>query len=569
MPEDSFDLLSDAVPPCWRRHADALWAGAVFVLTVSLTVLAFPPFNAPECGYLLVAPAACWAYRRPRWIIFAATVLGAQAAAWTVVLGWLRHVTWGGLLLLGPFVGVWVGLWFVAARWALPRLPGRLWPVRVLTMLALAALWVVNEWTRTWLLSGFPWLPLAASQWQRAVILQIAAYTGASGVSFVLVTMNLGLAAFAHWLLFEGGRGTLDDRPGMRGRRCPELLAAMFLLLGCFTVFLHETTSRAPFTVPLARVAFVQPNIPQEIKWDNTKAPEILAVLVDVTRAAAVTQPDLILWPEATTPWALNADASLRARVETLAREAGTPLVLGSIAIEAAGGNATDWLNAAFIVDPMVGMQERIYAKRKLVPFGEYVPFRPLLGWIGKFVPIGDDFARGENAEPLHVKAGGADGRPLALGELICYEDVFSPLARASALAGADVLVVHTNDAWYGEGGMAAQHAAHSVLRAVETRRPVLRDGNAGWSGWIDEFGVVRAVLTRDATGHVTTDPTLATNGTVYFRGAAATDVTRDSRWIGRQSYYTEHGDWFVAACAALAFAGWLALRRPPLNPAT
>jgi apolipoprotein N-acyltransferase len=97
----------------------------------------------------------------------------------------------------------------------------------------------------------------------------------------------------------------------------------------------------------------------------------------------------------------------------------------------------------------------------------------------------------------------------------------------------------------------------------------VLRDGNAGWSGWIDEFGVVRAVLTRDATGQVTTDPTLAANGTVYFRGAAATDVTRDSRWIGRQSYYTEHGDWFVAACAALAFAGWLALRRPPLNPAT
>jgi apolipoprotein N-acyltransferase len=102
------------------------------------------------------------------------------------------------------------------------------------------------------------------------------------------------------------------------------------------------------------------------------------------------------------------------------------------------------------------------------------------------------------------------------------------------------VLVVLTNNGWFGEGGAAVQHAAHSVLRAVETRRPVLRCGNGGWSGWIDEFGTVRYVLTDDA-------------GSIFFRGTKTVNVTRDARWIGRESFYAEHGDWFVLASAVVA----------------
>ncbi len=564
MTEDVFaDDLRDGPLPFWRRHAEWLAAGAVFVLTALLTVLAFPPFDAPECAYVLVAPAALWAYRRPSWKMFSLTVLGANALAWIIVLGWLRHVTWGGLLMLGPFIGGWAGLWFLAARWTLPRLPGRVWPVRVLAVLALAGLWAVNEWGRTWLLSGFPWLPLAASQWQRTAVLQVAAFTGAGGVSFVLVAVGLGLAAWAHRLWFEGVRGL--------ARRSPEFLAAIFLLVVCLTVHVREAMNRAQFAVPLARVAFAQPNIPQELKWDNAMADDILRTLETVTRDAAAMRPGLVLWPEATLPLPLNAHAEMRARVEKLARETGAPLVLGSLAVETEPGEngelrVRSWLNAAFVVDPTAGTQERIYAKRKLVPFGEYVPLRLLLGWIEKIVPVGGDVTPGDSAEPLSVRTAGVDSRPLALGELICYEDIFPALARASALGGADALVVHTNGAWYGEEGMAAQHAAHSVLRAVETRRPVLRDGNAGWSGWIDEFGVTRAVLTRDTGGQISTAPSVV--GSVYFRGAAAADVTRDSRWIGRQSFYAEHGDWFVAVCAGLACAGWLALRRVPLTPA-
>ncbi len=559
MPEPfPVDDLHDVPPPFWRRRADGVWAVLVFVLTAGLTVVAFPPFQLPEAAYVLAAPAALWAYRRPGFRLFAATVLGAQMVAWTVILGWLHHVTWGGLLLLGPFIGLWVGSWFLGAWSLLPRLPGRPAVVRVFAMFGLAGAWVVVEWSRTWVLTGFPWLPLAASQWQRVSILQIASYTGAGGVAFVLVAMNLGFAAYAHRLFFEDAKGI--------ARRSQEFLAAMFLLLVCLTVHVREAFNRGRYAVPLARVALVQPYIPQAAKWDPTQDQAILKVLEQTTLDAAGAQPELILWPEATTPWAVKGDDLARAFVESLAQRARAPLLLGSIVIERGGASGEPWYNAALVVDPATGLASEYYAKRHLVPFGEYVPWRPLFGWLKKFVEVGDnDCSPGTAPVPLTVRLRRG---PLVVGPLVCYEDLFPDLARSSARAGAEVLTVLTNDAWYGEGGAAYQHAAGAVLRAIETRRPVLRCGNGGWSGWIDEFGSVRAVLTRDAAGKISTDPTAA--GTIYFRGGATVDVTRDSRWIGQQSFYTEHGEWFVVFSAALATLAALALRGslPPVGAA-
>lgn len=526
----------------------------MFVATVVLTVLSFPPSRTPEFAYAFAAPALFWAYLRPSLRLYAWTVLGAQAVAWTIILGWLHNVTIGGLLLLGPFIGAWIGAWFLAARWALPRMVSQATPTRLLVVFGLAGLWVVGEWSRTWMLSGFPWMPLAASQWQRLSILQIAAFTGAGGVSFVLMTMNLGFAAYAHRLLREGRAGL--------GKRSPEFFAALFLLIICVAMQVQETFNRQRYATPLGRVAFVQPYIPQDIKWDNSKGPAILRTLEEVTLAAASTKPDLILWPEATTPWAVKGDPVMRDWVEQLVARAGRPLLLGSIARQPMADNPAeeDWLNGVFAADPATGVADAFYAKRKLVPFGEYVPLRPLLGWLGKFVPIGDDFLRGSDSAPLHVTA---RGRSVAFGPLLCYEDIFPNLSRASVEAGADVLFVATNNGWFGEGGAAYQHASNSVLRAVETRRPVLRCGNGGWSGWIDEFGAIRAVLLRDpATGAITAGPPrLAPDGSVYFRGTKTVDVTMDARWIGQQSFYVRHGDWFVAVSVALAAGGYVLLR--------
>ncbi len=539
-------------PTFWTRHADRLWATAVFVATVVLTVLSYPPAHTPEFAYVFAAPAVLWAYLKPKFKLYALATLGAQAVAWTVILGWLHHVTIGGLLLLGPFIGVWIGVWFLAAWWAMPRIVDRPSLTRILVMFGLAGLWVFLEWTRTWFLGGFSWLPLAASQWQRMSILQIAAFAGAGGVSFVLMAMNIGLAAYAHRLFRENKHGF--------GRRSQEFLAAMFLLLICVATQIQQTFNRPAFAVPLGRFAFVQPYIPQAVKWNPAEGPGILKTLETLTLSTRANAPDVILWPEATTPWAIKGDANMRTWVEQLDRSAGVPLVLGSIAIEPSAKTAgtDDWFNSVFTVEPATGLQPRSYAKRKLVPFGEFVPLRPLLGWLGKFVPIGDDFGRGSDPAPLVVNI---HGRPLALGTLICYEDIFPSLARESVLAGADILTVHTNNGWFGTGGAAYQHAANAVLRAVETRRPVLRCGNGGWSGWIDEFGSIRAVLTQDDSGEITTDPLRAPEGTIYFRGTQTVAVSADGRWIGRRSFYVEHGDWFVVLCVALVAFGFLALR--------
>ncbi|MEO7598760.1 MAG: apolipoprotein N-acyltransferase, partial [Opitutus sp.] len=200
-------------PSYLEQYATQLSALAVFVATLVLTVVSFPPYHTPEFAYAMLAPALFWAYRRPRFKLFAWTIFAAQAIAWTILLGWIHHVTWAGLLMLGPVVGAWVGLWFGAAWWTMPRLLGRPTLTRLLGLVGLAGLWVVIEWTRTWVLSGFPWLPLSVSQWERASILQIAAFTGSWGISFVLVAMNIGFAAMAHSLIIEGKGGWNFRRP--------------------------------------------------------------------------------------------------------------------------------------------------------------------------------------------------------------------------------------------------------------------------------------------------------------------------------------------------------------------
>ena len=541
----SFDPY-DQPPPWWQRRAAWVWAGAAGLLTALLTVVMFPPANAPEFAYGFAVPAIYWAYRRPSFRLYAGTIFGAQAVAWTALLWWLHHVTWVGLALLGPFTGAFVGVWYLAVWWTMPRLAGRPVAIRILGLFGLAGAWVLLEWLRTWLLSGFPWLPLAASQWQRTALLQVAAFTGAYGVSFILIFFNLGFATSA-WRMLTG------TEPGLL-RRSPEFSVAL-LVLACGTMLpMTEAFNRGPYSRKLAEVAFVQPYIPQEVKWDPARGPAILDTLEKATLVAAATEPDFILWPEATTPWAVRGDPRVRDWIETLAARAKAPLVVGSIAIENRSRGEEAWYNAIFVVTPDLGLQTAYYAKRHLVPFGEYIPLRPVLGWLSKVVPIGDDFSRGDSAVPLLVPL---RHESLAIGPLICFEDIFPALARADVRDGADFLFVATNSAWYGEGGAAYQHAAHSVLRAVETRRPVLRCGNSGWTGWIDEFGVIRGVLT-DA------------QGSIYCQGVKTLSVQRDVRWIGRRSYYVEHGDWFVLVCTGLVALGLLGLAtgRPVRGPA-
>jgi len=207
-------------------------------------------------------------------------------------------------------------------------------------------------------------------------------------------------------------------------------------------------------------------------------------------------------------------------------------MLMGSLAYDAEDDH---WYNGVALVDPVAGLGEVFYKKRKLVPFGEYVP-KPFDRVVEKFVPLDGTFEPGRGPELIELEL---NERSLKIGSLVCYEDIFPALARASARAGAQVFFVATNNAWYGEEGGAEQHAAHSVLRAVENRRPVMRCGNGGWSGWIDAYGTVREVL-------------LDEHGSIYFRGGGSYTISHFKEWTRQQSFYTRHGDWFVGLCGGL-----------------
>lgn len=532
-------------PTLWQRRPQLAWALAVFFTTILLTVVSFPPINAGEAAYVLVVPAALWIYRKPAFKLYAWVVLGAQMVSWTVLLWWLHNVTWAGLFLLGPFVGLIVGAWYLAAWWVIPRIAGHQAMIRIIILLGLAGAWVVLEWLRGVIFGGFPWLPLAASQWQRPLVLQCASVAGAWGVTYLLVFFGLGVAAYAHRIFFEGATGLR--------KRSPEFMAALLLLI--FASFPFVRDIMGAHRVRLARVALVQPYIPQDRKWDQAFAGDVLATLEKVTLAANDRgSPDFVVWPEAVTPWALYGDANVREWLEQVAKKTGKPLLFGSVATGIPGLDPEIWYNGAFVVDPVDGLDGEAYYKRKLVPFGEYIPLRSVFGWLEKVTPIGGDFTKGVSSAPLAVPMG---ANKVQVGVLVCYEDIFPSLARDSVQSGAEVLAVLTNNAWFGEGGAAYQHAAHSVLRAVETRRPVIRVGNGGWSGWIDESGTIRATLRNE-------------DESVYFRGAQTVVVNRDARWSKRMSFYVQHGDWFPAVCALFMIAAYyiaLTLRPPRPKP--
>lgn len=503
------------------------------MLTVLWVWAAFPPSRTPEFAYLLAVPALWWAGRAPAWKLFGWTMWLAWSLAWIVGLAWLHHVTYVGLVLLGAFLGALTAGWFLAARWAWPRALSGGIVAQVLATLGLGGLWVVGEWVRSWIFTGFPWMPLAATQWERPLALALCPYVGAYGVSALLIVFNLGLASYLH----RFGTGRLGER---RHWLTPPLgVALVALILGTFALAGNLLGQQR---VRFVRVGIVQPYIPQDEKWNRSRIPEILRILEAETLKVAAQKPDFIVWPEASVPLILHYDPGFQPELESLAKRAGVPLLVGVVVVDEPGTPQERWTNAAVVVDPARGLIQGSYAKRHLVPFGEYVPLGRLLSWIKKLVPIGEDFRPGENAQPLSVPT--ARG-PLRAGLLICYEDVFASLGRESAEAGGELLTTITNDAWYGEGAAAYQHAAHSALRAAETRRPMVRAGNGGWSGWMDEYGTTREVL-RDE------------RGTVYFRGGGVVEVTRDARWVGKQTPYTQHGDWFVGVCAALAaFAAW------------
>ena len=330
-------------------------------------------------------------------------------------------------------------------------------------LFAAPAVWVTTELGRIHLFTGFPWELLGYSQAGVAPVAQTASLAGVLGVSALVVLAN---AAVAYAALTPA-------------RRWSPVVVTAAVVASCVAFGVWRLRDAALLTAgtPL-RVAALQGNVAQDEKWDPRRGETILAGYLEQTRRAAAAGASLIVWPEASTPFAFERDAR-GAEIRAVARETGAHLLFGSTLIEPAPDYR--YYNTAFLVDP-AGATAGVYRKQHLVPFGEYVPLRNALFFVSPLVEGVAGFSAGTG--PSTLPLGGS-----AVGTAICYEIIYPALVRDLVRAGSELLVTITNDAWYGRSAAPYQHFQQASMRAVEQGRYLVRAANTGISGVFDPYG--------------------------------------------------------------------------------
>jgi apolipoprotein N-acyltransferase len=445
----------------WPRLA-ALAAGA-------LLSLSFAPYD--QWWLAVAAPAtlmALWARgpaaREGARQGFAFGVGLYAAGTWWLYIsirGFGQAPIWLALLVMGALVLIMAAyqglLGYVACRWLKPAtLAGRI--------LWLPAAWVLVEWLRGWFLSGFPWLSLGYSQTDTA----LAGLAPLGGVHLLTLVLLAGAGAVP--LLWRG--------PG-----AVRALALVVLVLPwTLGQWLRTLAWTAP-SGPARTVAIVQGAIPQDMKWLEENQQHILDQYAQLHRDALGAQ--LIVWPESALPNVANLFTDYLGNVWSASRKAGSALLLGAMREEpgpdAEPPRAFNSLLAFGQGDPA------FYDKRHLVPFAEYFPVPSVVrDWLRLMNLPNGDFTRGARDQQPFVLAG------VKLAPSICYEDAYPALLRHEIRA-SDALVTVTNDAWFGHAGARYQHLQIARMRALESRRYLLRAANDGVSAVIGPDGAVLA----------------------------------------------------------------------------
>lgn len=347
----------------------------------------------------------------------------------------------------------------------------RIGPDRPGMPLLAAALWTGLELVQARLMTGFPWLLVGYAGGRTGPMIQSADLAGVFGIGFVVVAVNGAWVALA-----------VGDRRARRWALAPILLLLATGAYGALRLGQHPASTDGSL-----RVALAQGNVSQEQKWDPALVDTVLGRYLELTERAARQGADLVVWPESAwpDPWGLEAGAGGE-RLRALAARTGTPALVGTVRVERREG-LTSVANAALLVGSD-GALHGAYEKVKLVPFGEYLPFRRWLGFLGPLVQaVGELRAGAPTQALLRHETGGVP--PVGLS--ICYEIIFPEIARDHVQRGARLLVTITNDAWYGRSSAPWQHFAMARMRAVETRRWLVRAANTGISGIVDPAGRV------------------------------------------------------------------------------
>ncbi len=455
----------DAHAGRWRRVA-AAGLGA-------LAALGQAPWGLFPATLLALAGGAVLLRGAPTWrqAALAGWLLGLGYFA--VALFWIvepflvdaRRFGWLAPFALAAMAGGLALFW--GGGFALAHLSARSGPGRAAALVLFLPL---AEIARSTLFTGFPWA-LPGYVWLDRPPMQLAALTGPWG----LTLLTVAIAAL----------------PAALRRPVPGLAAAMLLLAASWLGGLALLPDApAPLPTDPVQLRLVQPNAPQERKWDPRYAPLYFQRQLDLTARPADPPPDVVIWPESTVTFWLDTEAEAQARIAAAA-PGGAPVALGAQRYQ--DGRV---FNALAVLGPD-GKAAQVYDKIRLVPFGEYIPFGSVLsrlGLRGLAATDGAGFAPGTARRLLDF---GRAGKALPL---ICYEAIFPALARFGP-PRPDWLLQVTNDAWFGTFSGPQQHLAQARFRAVEQGLPLVRVANTGISAVIDPWGRITASLPLETAG--------------------------------------------------------------------
>ena len=400
-------------------------------------------------------------------------------------------VAWLGLSLLQTLFG---GLLFV--------LCGVLFRTRLVRRYSLtrpfvlALLWAVYEWTQTLGWWGVPWGRMPLGQSSYLVGLQTASLFGSYFITFLLVAVNacLALALIA-----------VSHKERVLLKTSCLLVAGMLLVqygVGALLWLLPREQGER------LTVAVVQGNISSHDKWSSDSTERTLQVYEDYTRQAAEEGAKVVVWPETALPYNVTKRNTFGKFISKLAKETETTILVGAFS-EAEEGD----YNAVLYFLPDGSLSETIYAKRRLVPFGEFVPFQPIIETLipplADLVLSGGVIAEGEGSNVFFMKQGG-------IGSLICFDSIYEDLTRESVLDGAELLTLSTNDSWFTDSAALSMHNAQAQLRAIESGRYLARSANTGISTVISDRGEVLASLEPLVDGMLVEEVELNEERTLY-----------------------------------------------------
>ncbi|MFE4515953.1 apolipoprotein N-acyltransferase [Kitasatospora sp. NPDC056783] len=492
-------------PPRYRARVGALAAGAV-------PALAFPAPGQAWLAWVALVPGLLLMRRAPSGREAAVRGWWFGAGFILTAMSWLVPSVGPGL----PVLAVLFGALQSAVGYTVHRLLHPEPTVRraLLALLLVPAVWVTTEFARSWPALGGPWALLGATQWQHPAVLGLASAGGIWLVSAAVAAVNTGVLIAL-----------------TSARRRPRAVAAGATVLVLASGPLLFALRAAPAGDGTVTVALVQPGIVEDPQARFEASARI-------TTGLAGRPVDLVVWGESSTTADLDRDPAALDALRRLAATTGAELVAGEDARKADGRISKD----AVLLSP-AGVVDR-YRKIRLVPFGEYIPLRPVLGWIA-----GVSRAAGENRAPgtsFHVlPATDRTGSPLPVGALICFESAFPDMARTAAADGARVLVYQSSTSTFQHTWAPEQHVSLAAIRAAETGRPAVQASLTGVSAAFDAEGRELARLGTGATGALTVRLPLTAPGALT--------------WYDRVGDVVPLGALVVSAGAAAgaAVAGW------------